>query len=360
MRIESFLAKCFLSIITIIVLFAVLEFISPYILPFAPTKIDSIWDSPMFRYPYPFIVFKGKAFARGLNEFGYSGKPAYVDKQPGTYRVFMLGGSTVFNQITEPLESLFKRNGFDNVEVYNYGVVSSVSGMALARLVFEILDRSPDIVIMYNGGNDIMDGYMEQTRPGYPFNYVVYEHNPLLYHNLDKYNWLMLLLYRSNLFRYALRNRYVKLYLTPHTDDRAPPWMSEEWKEAVAMNYVNNIIKAHKISAAFSSDMVTFLQPLIYFKNELVGPETSIEPNTSEVRDYVYEMREKITSKANVAREIDGVNFVDLSNTFKANKDIIFKDFIHIEPEANLIIARAIYDVIMPRVKASLIKQEEK
>lgn len=83
------------------------------------------------------------------------------------YRVFFLGGSTVYvgkPPIADLVQRLFHEHGIKNVKVYNFGVVSSVSGMELARIVFELSDLAPDLIVMYNGGNDILQPWSWDRR----------------------------------------------------------------------------------------------------------------------------------------------------------------------------------------------------
>ena len=40
------------------------------------------------------------------------------------------------------------------MEVYNFGAASSGSGQGLARILYEVVDLDPNLIIMYNGAND--------------------------------------------------------------------------------------------------------------------------------------------------------------------------------------------------------------
>ncbi len=52
--------------------------------------------------------------------------------------------------------------------------------MELARLVFEALAYQPDLIVSYSGANDIILPLSADPRPGYPFNFMIREYNPLL------------------------------------------------------------------------------------------------------------------------------------------------------------------------------------
>ena len=53
----------------------------------------------------------------------------------------------------------------------NAGAPAYVSGQELARLIFEVLDLEPDIVIVYDGFNDLNSALLFDPRPGYPSNF---------------------------------------------------------------------------------------------------------------------------------------------------------------------------------------------
>jgi hypothetical protein len=80
------------------------------------------------------------------------------EKPPEETRIFIVGSSTIFNgtplemSIPGQIEICFRKNGKDNVQVYNFGFVSSVSGQELALLVHLLSSYEPDIVVIYNGG----------------------------------------------------------------------------------------------------------------------------------------------------------------------------------------------------------------
>ena len=156
------------------------------------------------RHPKPFVMFGGLPNAGNLNARGYMGRAPDTPKPEDEFRIFLVGGSTVLQgnpTLAELLEQQCARTGLTHVKIYNYGVVSSGSGQDLARVVYEISDLEPDLIIFYNGANDTMHPKYWDPRPGYPFNFVVYEKNPLLESSIRDYPALALLAYGSNILR---------------------------------------------------------------------------------------------------------------------------------------------------------------
>src|SRR5262245_29915389 len=114
-----------------------------------------------------------------LNSLGFRiERPLHKSKPEGELRVFVLGGSTVFHgaplakTIPGQVETELRRIGLNGARVYNFGVVSAVSGQALAVVTHLLADYAPDVVIFYGGGNDIVQPYQFDPRPGFPIDFV--------------------------------------------------------------------------------------------------------------------------------------------------------------------------------------------
>ena len=159
------------------------------------TPFEARFPVDAVRGPVPYSMFGGVPnaalgagydVAERLNSQGYRGREATEPKPPDELRVVVLGGSTVFEgepTLPELLERELRKRGVANVACFNFGGVSSVSGMEVSRLLFEVTDLRPDVVVFYDGGNDLLLPAVYDPRPGYPFNFVVYESNPLLHRN---------------------------------------------------------------------------------------------------------------------------------------------------------------------------------
>ena len=210
-RVESLLAKTFLGLVMTALVLVVIELAArPLINPRSP--IERRFPVQHHRQPRPYVMFSGEPAARGLNELGYPGAAPSIDKAPDEYRIFFLGGSTVVAgdpPLSDLVQRRFERQGLRKVRIYNFGVVSSVSSMELAKILFEIADLHPDMVVMYNGGNDLLHVFAWDPRPGYPFNFVVYENN-LLLHEVGDYPGLALLAHESAILRRCLRPKQLE------------------------------------------------------------------------------------------------------------------------------------------------------
>lgn len=348
MKFEVILGRIFLALLAATVTFIILDYSSRWFLPKSSSVIGrdlGIPETEVFRKPKPYVMFGGAPNApltggEKLSKLGYRGKEPLPVKSPGEYRIFLLGGSTVlFGNPTLAilLEEQFRKNGFTHVSVYNFGVICSVSGMELARILFECADLQPDYIIMYGGGNDIFQPAHYDPRPGVPFNFMVYENNPLLGSDVSNYPTLLMLANGSNLCRYLFPSLFLNKLVPLQQLREAAGWGSKEWGESIALQYVNNVSKASTVSRAFGARFTAFFQPLVHFKHSLTNEEAAWGGDISE--NYIY-MRDLVRGAAGKNRQVD---FVDISNIFENTKEKVFTDQIHITQEHFQTVANEIF-----------------
>jgi lysophospholipase L1-like esterase len=118
--------------------------------------------------PHPYLSYaptpgysKGQTFHNAL---GYRNNEFPLEKPNGAYRIVTLGGSSTYDVRIEDnnqtfaaqLEKLLKEEyGYQQVEVINAGVPGYNSWEILTNLEFRVLDLDPDLVIIYEGTNDV-------------------------------------------------------------------------------------------------------------------------------------------------------------------------------------------------------------
>jgi lysophospholipase L1-like esterase len=101
-----------------------------------------------------------------INQMGYRGPHEFeMPKPEGVYRIVMIGGSAAFGvgvhdeeTIEYYLQDLLNRQHDQPVEVINAGMTGYNSTQELTLLAVHILDLDPDLVIIYDGHNDLYFG----------------------------------------------------------------------------------------------------------------------------------------------------------------------------------------------------------
>ncbi len=127
---------------------------------------DSLWLEPMARYQpgaHLTLTVNGQLHTISINRHGYRDREFTVPKPAGILRVVCIGGSTTVqgasNEETYPalLERLLRERFGPQVEVWNLGVSGVCSDYWPDRpgQLAELLRFEPDIVVQYEGVNDI-------------------------------------------------------------------------------------------------------------------------------------------------------------------------------------------------------------
>jgi lysophospholipase L1-like esterase len=283
--------------------------------------------------------------AERLNSQGYRGRAASKPKPAGELRVVVLGGSAVFEgepALPELLERELHERGIAQAACFNFGVVSSVSGMEVARLLFEVTELEPDVVVLYDGGNDLLLPAVYDPRPGYPFNFVVYESNPLLRRNLATYPSLALFAYGSQLLRTLMPGWFERRFVDVEGLRRRVGYGSEEWKANIAATYAKNLVRADRVTRAWGSDFVAFFRPLVFYKPTLGPAESAIRQRNEQLYPLLVDLRARVQEALVPVREREGVVIYDLSGVFDTTTTDMFVDVVHTTAEGKQVVARAI------------------
>ena len=107
-----------------------------------------------------------------INKFGFRGDDFSVETHDSSYRVFMLGGSTMFghgatsDKTTIPgyLQEFFQDDyGEYNIEIINSGIQGADSFDELNLIKTRLLDYSPDMMVIYDGWNDLRENNSSET-----------------------------------------------------------------------------------------------------------------------------------------------------------------------------------------------------
>jgi hypothetical protein len=302
-------------------------------------------------------MFKGAAntpvgFGNELyNEHGYRGPYPKIPKVGNEFRIIFMGGSAAWEgepSIPQLLEKEFQKNNYSNVRVYNFGVVSSVSSMELTTLVNEITALSPDLLIMYNGANDFYFPFKYDPRPGYPFNFLVYENNPFFMKNFPA---LSLFAYKSNLFRLVARKYFTEKFSRIHELKIKSNYSSDKWRNIIAEIYFDNLEKAHRICAAYHCEFFAFLQPMVYFKKNLSKKEQEFATSHPMDKNHCLLVRKDFLNKINSSTtDTAGFYFRDFSDAYDAVSSQVFRDDVHTLQEEKPLIANKLYKELAEKI----------
>jgi hypothetical protein len=200
---------------------------------------------PFYNHLYPYVMFRPLENASYVSQETFAmshfkqrawhytnadglrvPSPAYDlprDKPGGQVRIAVLGGSAVqlasTFELTLPgsLRALLRKAypGRD-IEVINAGIVSCVSRQSIAHLIFTVVDYHPDVVILYDGANDLFLPMTYESRPNFPYNFQTLEEAWDAYRDANEAPLARLFLSRSYLYR-SLKQRLHGGAVPPNT-----------------------------------------------------------------------------------------------------------------------------------------------
>ena len=250
------------------------------------------------------ILIPDKQSEHLINSHGLRGPEISESKPSDTYRIFVVGGSTIYgygvndaNTIPSLLQKKIEENNpSQTVEVINAGIVGGTSYGEVKLIKEKLLSFAPDIIIVYDGFNDIQRYYGENNNP-----------------ETSKFS-----------------------------DKRGSP---TEWG--------TRWIELCKFGEEHNFNTIVTLQPFLGIGNKLYTDQeramikSYIFPEilTEGYLDYVAQL-EEINQNCTAA--------YDLRYIFDDYLEPIYWDFVHVENRGNEIVAKLFYEIINDHIKNNI------
>ena len=308
-----------------------------------------------WREPRPYFMFGGPTDRRirrqmRLNDEGFriEGEVA-VPKPADEIRIFVMGGSTVLaldgslaQSIPGVMERELRAGGLPRARVYNFGVTSFVSGQELALLVHRLADLQPDLVIAYDGGNDLFQPWFYDPRPGYPFNFVAWEQAIGTLSNMGARSKTVASLAQDSVLLQALVGT-TEWSIRNGLEDlrRRVGLASAPWRQAVVQSYARNIAAMCRTAQANGALFAAFFQPMLPYSQSLDRRQLETsggEQMIAGLREQRGQVPAAVAARLAAVHADAGCRFGDLSDSFE-NAPNTFVDIIHIDSRANALIA---------------------
>lgn len=212
-------------------------------------------------------------------------------KPEGQLRIAVLGssaiqlGSTYETTLPGSLRAVLReRYPGRDIEVINAGIQSCVSRQSMAHFLFTVADYEPDIVMLYDGVNDLGLPLTYDSRPNYPYNFQTMVEAWNAYRTTAQAPLWEVLLNRSRLYA-AWRARFggeegnttvntvaLGLNRPPSSMSAQEVLDSPDYVREHVATYLDNWRQLIRLAAAYDYEPICVLQPTGGFEVDYAVP----------------------------------------------------------------------------------------
>ena len=273
-----------------------------------------------------------------VNSFHFRGDEILKDKPEGTYRIFLVGGSTAFgwgstsdqNTIAGFLQKMFDEIETNKkIEIINAGVPGANSIREVHYIKNFLLEFKPDMIIIYDGVNDAENALINKIDLGKAPENEMKE----IQKNFDE-----LIRNYFQMYRTPFVLNYL-IFLSTSTisyDSNSISEMKENW--------YNRWTDVCKWSDSKDIKVIITLQPSLGTGNKTLYSDEIVTAKSNEsqmLATAINELESPLNELSNVCFET-----ADLRGVFNDIKSPIFWDNQHVNDLGNEIVAKRLFNLI--------------
>jgi hypothetical protein len=324
----------------------------------------------------PYTIYKNcpnqKIDTEGINSRGFRGSEI-SDAPDKRKRIIVVGGSAAMGSgiaTDETFESMMARFN-PQYEVINAGVVGFLSGQELAYTVTELVDYHPQIIIAFDGWNDLHEqwyhsawfpGNKEKDEIGFNNNFFCLQIEKKLIDNYKTQTSLFLSFGRffntavdKSILLSRLRIKVARaMQRLPLKKDGSlknkamEPSVSAAYFTEIVNTYTNNLRKMNDFCKCQGIKFAVVFQPELGCKaNRTAEEQTMLTNYAFGSKNYAQEFPALYKRFIDASKEIlkkHGVEYIDINETqvFSSSSKTLFTDAVHTSKNGNQIIAEII------------------
>ena len=202
------------------------------------------------------------------NNFGLRGPD--IKAQGHRPRVVLVGGSAAFGLFLKEEQTLAAalQRRLQGIEVLNAGVVGYLSGQQLALALFRLLDLEPDVILAFDGWNDLYDNYWwtihgnpGSSHRGANVHFNVMENRLVNYRRVQQSPWFAAAETTRSFARRSTILSGLSAALGSGPETPVVPTLDELWLGEVTDLYVSHQIKLRDVARSRGCRLIVALQP---------------------------------------------------------------------------------------------------
>ena len=285
-----------------------------------------------------------------INSHGFRGHDFSEKKDLGTYRIFIVGGSTVFGTGSTSDDATIssflqkKINNFDNglkIEILNAGINSAYSYTSKYIIENTLPKFQPDLVIIYSGGNDAHGQY------GTEYNV------PAVSSGLAKVSPGFFEIIKKITYDINYRTPFVLMNIIAQHQNYYP--MYESSKNQVQELWTTRMAETCKTNNDIGVKTMVFVQPMLGSGNKQIfttGLSTEILVSSGYTDVQMHDTLDILNKLSGSLNELEDVcdETGDLRMIFDNVDQPIFFDHIHTNDLGSEIIAEEIYEILIKHI----------
>jgi len=218
----------------------------------------------------------------------------------------------------------------------NMGESGFVSMQSILSLELELRRGNiPDVVIMYDGVNDVFSAY-QNSEPGLPQN----EMHRAMEFNLLKEGGRMRMLGLKDLLGRTVTASVLQSIRSAVSSAPPPAPPHRELAEGIVRLYRGNLEIMEALSKQYGFRYEAYWQPVVFSKKELSPYEQRQSDMQQHVRPLFQDVYERVKLDS-VLRH--NTRFHNISGIFDTSGRPVYIDFCHITEAGNAIVAQAMY-----------------
>tara|TARA_Y100000996_G_scaffold387338_1_gene346041 strand:+ start:3561 stop:4673 length:1113 start_codon:yes stop_codon:yes gene_type:complete len=354
-----------LGIMLLIILLAIIEIFSIIILDQRDSCNDGLWKSKLFsEYSHDFVKSLCSDYKSiidyetpykhwepnqvnnsvTINSLGIRGSEINTEKDPDTYRIIMLGGSAMYGLYATTDSSTipgFLENKIENenptfgVEIINAGVNGASSFDEINLLKDKLLSLAPDMIIVYDGGNDLLKKIQDENNTNNSWPGPIEKFSKQI---RNYYKTTQLIDFIDRVFQKQISNDNSKLdqISDENIQKKVIKW-KERWKTVCESEEMNEIQTVISIQPYLGTGNKNFSE----WENMTKQNTKNIDVSSS--YHLILEQLDELKTSCSMT--------LNLTNVFDNYSETIFYDLIHVGELGNELVAERLYDEILPILK---------